>query len=87
MFVLWGCAIMKRFFINLICCFVPGSVSRRRVRRFLNGKKPKNNIIEIVKADGRRVRVKRVPGCRFEFSGDDNYVVLHEPLGKLDLQV
>ena len=78
---------MKRFFINLICCFVPCSVSRRRVRRFLNGKKPKNNIIEIVKADGRRVRVKRVPGCKFVFTGDNNHIVLHEPIGKLELIV
>ena len=78
---------MKKFLINLVCCFVPSGKMRHKIRRFAKRTKSRNNIIEIVKADGRRVRVKRVPGCRFDFTGDNNHVVLHEPLGKLTLDV
>ena len=78
---------MKRFIARLICCFVPSKALRRKIRNVAKRVKPQNNIIEIVKADGRRVRVKRVPGCSFKFTGDNNHIVLHEPLGKLTLDV
>ena len=78
---------MKKFLINLVCCFVPSEKIRHKIRRFAKRAKSQNNIIEIVKADGRRIRVKRVPGCQFRFTGDNNHVVLHEPLGKLTLDV
>lgn len=78
---------MKRFIARLICCFVPSKALRRKIRNAAKRVKPQNNIIEIVKADGRHVRVRRVPGCKFVFTGDNNHIVLHEPIGKLDLIV
>ena len=78
---------MKRFIARLICCFVPSRALRRKIRNAAKRVKPQNNIIEIVKADGRRVRVRRVPECKFVFTGDNNHIVLHEPIGKLELIV
>lgn len=78
---------MKRFIARLICCFVPSKAVRRKIRNAAKRVKPQNNIIEIVKADGRHVRVRRVPGCKFVFTGDNNHIVLHEPIGKLELIV
>lgn len=78
---------MKRFIARLICCFVPSKALRRKIRNAAKRVKPQNNIIEIVKADGRRVRVKRVRGCKFKFAGCNNHVVLHEPFGNLKLIV
>ena len=78
---------MKKFLINIICCFIPSKGVRHKFREFTKNTKPQNNIIEIVKKDGRRVRVKRVRGCKFVFTGDNNRIVLHEPLGNLLLNV
>ena len=78
---------MKKKIVYVLCWFIPSRRLRHRLHAWAKRKKPCNNIIEIVKQDGRRIRVKRVRGCRFVFSGDNNHVVLHEPLGKLDLHV
>lgn len=79
--------VMKKFLINLVCCFVPSRKMRHRIRGFAKRVKTHNNTIEIIKTDGRRVRVRRVPGCKFVFTGDNNHIVLHEPIGKLELIV
>ena len=81
----WVC--MKNALIKFLCCFIPFRSVRRRFRRWGKRKPWKNNLIEIVKKDGRRVRVKRVRGCKFVFRGDNNHVVLYEPLGNLELHV
>ena len=49
--------VMKKFLINLVCCFVPSRKMRRRIRGFAKRVKTQNNTIEIIKTDGRRVRV------------------------------
>ena len=49
--------VMKKFLINLVCCFVPSRKMRRRIRGFAKRVKTQNNTIEIIKTDGWRVRV------------------------------
>lgn len=78
---------MKKKIVYVLCWFVPSRRLRHRLHDWAKRRKAQNNVIEIVKQDGRHVRVKHVRGCRFIFTGDNNHVVLHEPLGKLDLYV
>ena len=78
---------MKKKLLNVLCWFVPSARWRHKIRKLAKCAKPQNNIIEIVKTNGQRIRVKRVRGCTFKFSGDNNHIVLYEPLGKLTLDV
>ena len=78
---------MKKFIVNLVCCFVPSKKLRHEIRRLYSNLVSANNTIEIIKTDDRRVQVKRVRGCKFKFAGRNNHVVLHEPLGNLKLTV
>ena len=78
---------MKKKLLNVLCWFVPSARWRHKIRKLAKCAKPQNNIIEIVKINGQRIRVKRVRGCAFKFSGDNNHIVLHEPIGKLELIV
>lgn len=92
---------MKKFFVNLLCCFVPVRKWRHRLRHKCWGKGANvsaslqdmdatdrsANHIWIIALDGTRRSVKSVPNCIFKFSGRNNNVFLYEPIGKLKLNV
>lgn len=92
---------MKKFFVNLLCCFVPVRKWRHRLRHKCLGKGANvsaslqdmgatywnTNHIWIIAPDGTRRSVTSVPNCVFKFSGKNNNVYLHEPLNGLQLSV
>ena len=69
-----GC-VMKKFIVNLVCCFVPSKKLRHEIRVFSRSTRFKNNIIEIVRENGTRTRVRYIKNCEFIFSGDNNHIV------------
>lgn len=86
---------MKKFFVNVLCCFVPISRLRHKLRsKFL---KPawhnldtidwKTNHIWLIAPDGTRRQVTSVPNCKFKITGNNNNVYLHEPLNGLQLSI
>ena len=78
---------MKKFIVNLVCCFVPSKKLRHEIRVFSRSTRFKNNIIEIVRENGTRTRVRYIKNCEFIFSGDNNHIVLHEPINGMKLKV
>ena len=75
---------VKKKLVYILCWFIPS----RKMRRLLwNKTTVQNNIIEVVRKNGERIRVRRVKGCKFAFTGSNNHIVLHEPLGDLTLNI
>lgn len=78
---------MRNKLVYVLCWFIPSRQMRHRLWDWAQRAQYKNNIIEVVHPNGKRIRVKRVKGCKFTFTGDNNHIVLHKPLGKSQIKI
>lgn len=80
---------MKKFIIRIICCVIPSKKLSHKIRTLCsyNNTTANNssNSIKIIKKDGTVKTVDSLPNSNIVFNGDNNHILLYEPLGTLSI--
>ena len=86
--------IIKKFLIRVLAIFMPTKLMRRNVRACLTvglghtyNHGGKNNTIVYIDTNNKKHTVKKLPGCKIYFYGDNNYIEIHGPLNAFQLEV
>lgn len=84
---------MRKFFINLLCCFVPSRRMRHQIRKrmLLNNDfvvTGNNNIIVTIDENGVQKNLTHsLPGIRVRVTGNNNTVKIHTPVTAKDTSI
>lgn len=68
-----------KFFVSILCCFIPFNKFRKNLKNYLLSDCLKNNKIYLVKPDGTKLKVKKIKGIYIKFIRNGNHIEIHEP--------